>query len=640
MDVDECDSSPCANGAACTESTVESSVSFHAYQCTCAAGFANGVCEYDFISEYTAECTVIESTQSAALRGNCDIDVDECASSPCQNGATCTESTAESSVSAHAYRCSCVAGFANGVCEYGFISEYGTECRVQESTTSTALSGNCDIDVDECASSPCQNDGVCYDSLLLNVSFHAYQCACVAGFANGVCEYDFISEYTAECAVVESDDNSGAEVAMSGWGEAVDGWTGGIGWTTTLSGNCDIDVIECVSSPCQNGATCTESTVESSVSFHAYQCTCAAGFANGVCEYDFISEYTAECTVIESTQSAALRGNCDIDVDECASSPCQNGATCTESTAESSVSAHAYRCSCVAGFANGVCEYGFVAEYTSECTVMESESNVTFSGNCDIDVDECASDPCQNRATCGESTVDPSISAAAYQCTCATGFASGVCDYHFTAEYTRECTAAESTARAELRGNCDVTAACASGPCLNGGRCEEATSNQSAPTFSCACRAGFANATCDVDIDECSSEPCQNGAACSDSSTNPFISAAQYLCRCDVRWAGHDCEIDRHAACSHVTPPEAGLLFVMCRGSCVLESACDACSFLGEGDAMVNCSKMLMPSRFALACKRSFLRTASLLQKGAASQRPVPACHRRALAAFTAAARA
>merc|ERR1712093_898898 len=126
----------------------------------------------------------------------------------------------------------------------------------------------------------------------------------VAGFANGVCEYDFISEYTAECTVMESDDNSGEEVVMSGWGEAVDGWEGLANWTTTLSGNCDIDVIECASSPCQNGATCTESTVESSVSFHAYQCTCVAGFANGVCEYDFISEYTAECTVMESDDNS------------------------------------------------------------------------------------------------------------------------------------------------------------------------------------------------------------------------------------------------------------------------------------------------------------------------------------------------
>ena len=85
--------------------------------------------------------------------------------------------------------------------------------------------------------------------------------------------------------------------------------------TSLLAGNCDIDVDECESSPCRNGATCTESSVESSVSFHAYQCTCVAGFANGVCEYDgdareradppygFIVEYTAECTVMESSSS-------------------------------------------------------------------------------------------------------------------------------------------------------------------------------------------------------------------------------------------------------------------------------------------------------------------------------------------------
>ena len=124
-----------------------------------------------------------------------------------------------------------------------------------------------------------------------SVSYHAYQCTCVAGFAYGVCEYDFISEYTAECTVMGSDDNSGEEVVMSGWGEAVDGWTGGIDWTTTLSGNCDIDVIECASSPCQNGATCTESSVESSVSCHCCPCPSLAGSAYGVVEYASLARH-------------------------------------------------------------------------------------------------------------------------------------------------------------------------------------------------------------------------------------------------------------------------------------------------------------------------------------------------------------
>ena len=69
---------------------------------------------------------------------------------------------------------------------------------------------------------------------------------------------------------------------------------------TYLGGNCDIDVDECKSFPCKNGATCTDSTTESAVSYHAYQCTCVAGFANGVCEYDFIAEVETECNVMHA----------------------------------------------------------------------------------------------------------------------------------------------------------------------------------------------------------------------------------------------------------------------------------------------------------------------------------------------------
>ena len=100
--------------------------------------------------------------------------------------------------------------------------------------------------------------------------------------------------------------------------------------TDALRGNSDIDVDECASRPCANGATCPESAVESEVSFHTRQCTCVAEFANGVWEYDFITEFETECTVMESSQTEALGGNCDIHVDGCASSPCANGATCMD----------------------------------------------------------------------------------------------------------------------------------------------------------------------------------------------------------------------------------------------------------------------------------------------------------------------
>ena len=103
-------------------------MSFHTYQCTCVAGFANGVCEYDYITEFETECTVMESSQTESLGGDCDIDVDVSASSPCADGAACTESAVESEVSFHTYWCTCVAAFANGVCECDYITEFETEC--------------------------------------------------------------------------------------------------------------------------------------------------------------------------------------------------------------------------------------------------------------------------------------------------------------------------------------------------------------------------------------------------------------------------------------------------------------------------------------------------------------------------------
>jgi hypothetical protein len=65
------------------------------------------------------------------------------------------------------------------------------------------------------------------------------------------------------------------------------------------------------------------------------------GYANGNCTYAYITPYETECTVMESTDyptDPTLGGNCDIDVNECASSPCQNGATCADSTTDASIS--------------------------------------------------------------------------------------------------------------------------------------------------------------------------------------------------------------------------------------------------------------------------------------------------------------
>ena len=112
-------------------------------------------------------------------------DVDECVSGPCHNGATCTDSIGDYVIPANAYRCTCVAGYANGACDYEYISEVRTECTVDHSAASS-LTGNCDIDVDECSSIPCANSGACTESSSaespdFQVVVDAFSCDCVAG---------------------------------------------------------------------------------------------------------------------------------------------------------------------------------------------------------------------------------------------------------------------------------------------------------------------------------------------------------------------------------------------------------------------------------------------------------------------------
>ena len=136
-----------------------------------------------------------------------------------------------------------------------------------------------------------------------------YRCTCQPGYTNGWCKYNYISQYKESCTVFDSNKTT-KTLSLS---------------SRTASGNCDVDVNECASKPCKNGATCSQSTTESKVSIHTYQCTCKPGYSNGWCEYDYISEGTANCTVFESDDSKTLSGNCDVDVNECASKPCKIG---------------------------------------------------------------------------------------------------------------------------------------------------------------------------------------------------------------------------------------------------------------------------------------------------------------------------
>lgn len=124
------------------------------------------------------------------------------------------------------------------------------------------------------------------------------------------------------------------------------------GWTGR---NCSDNIDECSAdpSPCQNGAACSDCVPVPNVAV-----VDPMEQANPVCSLGYM------CACPEGF----FGDNCEVDVDYCVSSPCENGASCHDIMGEAG-----YNCTCPSGFA-GV--------------------------NCEEDVDECEAGPCQNGGTC------------------------------------------------------------------------------------------------------------------------------------------------------------------------------------------------------------------------------------------------
>jgi hypothetical protein len=245
-----------------------------------------------------------------------------------------------------------------------------------------------DVCINECASAPCKNDGICDDQV------NDYTCTCLSGFTGTNCDIniddcpglnpprcpsvpiyyarsagqDLGSTENSKWASIGSWNNNGYCDALSCAFDEADCCTNGqnvsngtcvrwkLGCTnggkcidginnyscTCVSGyegfNCAVDIDECQSNPCQNNASCATASQPD-----MYTCTCKAGYTGT---------------------------NCDGDIDECASKPCTNGGSCTDLVAN-------YSCACLAGF---------------------------MGTRCEADIDECASLPQNycNNGTCVE----------------------------------------------------------------------------------------------------------------------------------------------------------------------------------------------------------------------------------------------
>ncbi|XP_041667539.1 protein crumbs homolog 2a [Cheilinus undulatus] len=376
-DVDECSSEPCQNGAICVDGVAE----FH---CFCVPGFQGYNCEIDINECASRPCennaTCINEKdhyECECLLGftgvNCELEIDECESDPCQNGATCHDLIGM-------YSCECLPGF-DGV--------------------------DCEVDVDECASDPCQNGAVCHD--LVN----SYECDCSdTGFEGDHCETDI-----PECA---SDPCQHGATCVEG----INGYAC-LCWPGYKGPNCEVDIDECADHPCENDGECFERSDPShweldwELSFAdaaGYICQCQPGFAGE---------------------------NCSVNINECESEPCQNGATCEDQI-------NGFICTCSEGFLGDLCEVNIDecesqpcqnggwcedgrASYTCHCPEGEPDELPWGGDHCEVRLHGCIDHECQNGATCLPRLEDGEH---VHTCLCPHGYYDDLCSTRTTFSFS------------------------------------------------------------------------------------------------------------------------------------------------------------------------------------------------------------
>ncbi|XP_057585759.1 protein crumbs homolog 1 isoform X3 [Hippopotamus amphibius kiboko] len=329
---------------------------------------SNSTCK-DFSKDNSCHC----SNTAVNLDKDCDNEKDPCFSSPCPGNATCVSTPGERS-----FLCRCPPGYSGATCDTAIgpcgtsSCQHGGVCH-QDPVHPVCICPAgyvgrfCELERDECASSPCHNGAVCRDGI------NGYSCFCVPGYQGRHCDLE-----VDECV---SDPCKNEATCLNEIGrytcicpQDYSGYTGA---------QCETDMDECSSGPCQSDGECVE---------------LSAGKAHGRLTQLLSASRRREASGYICICPPGLTGiHCEEDVDECSSSPCQNG---------------------------GACE-NLPGTYTCHCP-FDNHSGALYGGrDCSDILLGCTNRPCLNNGTC-----IPHLRSGqhGFSCLCPSGYTGSRCD--------------------------------------------------------------------------------------------------------------------------------------------------------------------------------------------------------------------